>query len=219
MSLRGLVLCFVVAMTFGVVAGAEESSEDGVLLRQRLNKITGRDRVKISPVQDLRGAVVALQPWYTAARSKADAGRREEYLAELVDAVEGASAEFGIDQYMAIVVARRESSLFPRIGHGIVLGAKGDTGYFQILPRSEAMAVCRVCDDLKAPECNARVALCYMVHLKKRCGDDPWVWMSAYRTGGCPGGSEARKMPEIRMTRRFLCDILGPARCQERWPE
>jgi hypothetical protein len=170
-------------------------------------------------VGDLRSAVVTLQPWFVSAKSQDDADRREAHLSELVSAVTEASKEYGVDPYLAISIARRESSLFPRVGRGIVLGKNGDTGYFQILPRGEAVHVCGVCDDLKLPQCNARVALCYMTHLKKRCGSDPWVWMAAYRYGRCPDRDEARDMPEIRLTRRFLGEIVGAARCQALWPE
>jgi hypothetical protein len=159
--------------------------------------------------EEVRAAAHKLQPWY-AVRSMP---WRAAHLDKLSRAVCAASAETGVSPLLAIAVARRESSLLPRVGLGKKVGSRGEQGYFQVLPGSPAARL-GACDQTE-PACNALSALRYMRALQTRCGEDPWVWVGAYGAGHCPTPLEARRWGVVRVARRFYCEV---ADCDTGWP-
>jgi len=124
-----------------------------------------------------------------------------------------------VSPWLALAVARRESSLHPRVGRGHQVGTLGEVGYFQVIPGGAAERTCgRGCDQAE-PECNARTAMCWLAHSRTECGTDPWVYVGAYGRRRCPrNAAEARRWPEVRRARGFLCEAMG-ASCVTTWPE
>ena len=156
--------------------------------------------------QDLITAgVVALQPWYEA---------RPRDAARIARIIDEAATSNGIDPWLAVAIARRESSLL----QGQV-GSLGEQGMFQVMPRSAALRVCRRGCSIDQPRCNAEVAMCFLAHVREICGsDDTWVWVGAYGMSRCPTPREARSMVSTRRARAFLVDLVGEERAAESWP-
>jgi len=164
-------------------------------------------------------AAQALQPWFYQANTVEGQGRRAALLVDLTRAVCISSAAFDIDPLLALSVARRESSLLPRVGLGQQNGLRGERGYFQVMPDGAAERYRpNVCSQHE-PKCNAMTALGFMAELRDNVcqSDDPWIWLGAYGRGRCPDAQEARAWDELRLARRFLCDITED--CNDIWPE
>lgn len=164
------------------------------------------------PVLDsMTAAVIKLQPYIY--------GGAEEEARSLASVIHDAAMDNGVDPWVALAVARRESSLHPRVGLGQVTGSLGELGYFQVFPGGAAERMCGQGCDQADPGCNARTATCWMAHVREQCGDDPWSYVGAYGRRRCPRNTaEARRWPEVRRAREFLCEAMG-ASCDTTWPE
>jgi len=162
-------------------------------------------------------AAQTLQPWFTTGVGTARTVRANQ-LTTLTKAICTATDETGINPLLALAIARRESSLLPLIGLGKRDGARGERGYFQVLPRGPAEKFAPPGCSQHDPECNATTALRYLKHVRTVCGhpDDPWVWIGAYGTSRCPSPTEARTWIGLKVARRFLCDV--DKNCDVTWP-
>lgn len=157
-----------------------------------------------------------LQPWYKTGPLTTLA-TRAQHLKTLTAAICKASNETGINPLIALAVARRESSLLPMVGLGEKNGARGERGYFQILPRGPAEQFAPDHCDQYDPLCNAMTAMRYMVHVQTVCNThDPWVWIGAYGTSKCPSSRDAREWMGLKAARHFLCEVDD--NCDETWP-
>lgn len=172
----------------------------------------GRERESGSETLDrLTAAVVELQPWYR---------RRPNRARRLADIIYTAAREHGVDPWIALSMAYRESSLAPNVGRGDRLGALGEEGYFQVMPSSYPRRVCGQGRDMGQPRANADTAMCYVAHVREVCeSDDPWVYVAAYGMRGCPSPERARRLPSPRRRRETLCDVVGDTECDSIWPQ
>jgi soluble lytic murein transglycosylase-like protein len=156
---------------------------------------------------ELRNLVGKLQPWFA---SRPMQSRR------IADIVYTAATEHGVDPYIALVYASRESGF--RAG---ARGALNEHGVFQVMPNGHAR---RTCDpehrDLGQPRVNADVAMCYYAHLTELCEtDDPSVITAAYGTGRCMEPEAARRLACVQRKRAELVKAIGAERAATIWPE
>lgn len=149
-------------------------------------------------------AIIKLQPSY------ADRRHRARRLAEII---REPAAEYGINPFIALAIAMKESSLLPNR-----MGALGEEGYWQVMPRGYARRVCSGGCEPSSPRCNARTAICYMDHVRSLCGDSPWVWVNAYGMRRCPREAETRAMRPSRRARGFLVATVGEEEADQIWP-
>lgn len=163
-------------------------------------------------------AAQKLQPWYYRATSTEGFTRRSRALREFTDAVCTISPAHQVDPLLAVALAFRESSLLPQVGLGEKNGQRGERGYWQVMPGGKAESF--VSDECSqhTPLCNAQSAFSYLAWLRERCqSDDLWVIVGAYGRGECPNQEQAREWAEVRIARRYYCDI--DSLCEQRWPE
>lgn len=156
----------------------------------------------------LAEAVVRLQP---RRFSPGDPAARQ-----IAGMVRDAARRFGQDPYVALAIARRESSFDPRVGNGEIVGGLGERGFFQIYPDGAAEKLCGGCDQAE-PVCNAHTAMCWLSLRREECGESPWVYVGAYGRRKCPKRWEARGWREVRRARMFFCLAMGQG-CEDYWP-
>jgi hypothetical protein len=164
-------------------------------------------------------AAQTLQPWFYNANTIEGQERRSAHLVDLTRAVCISSRAFDIDPLLSLAVARRESSLLPRVGRGEQNGARGERGYFQVMPDGAAERFRPTECSQHEPKCNAMTAMGFMADLRDNVcqSADPWVWLGAYGRGRCPSPDEARTWSELHLARRFLCEVTED--CASIWPE
>jgi soluble lytic murein transglycosylase-like protein len=175
-------------------------------------RMAGRERpTDDGDVTRLTEAVVELQPWY---RKRGRSARR------LADIIYTAAREHGVDPFLALSMAYRESSLLPSVGRGERVGALGEEGYFQVMPSSYPRRVCGEGRNMGQPRANADTAMCYVAHVREVCeSHDPWVYVAAYGMRGCPSPERARQLPSPRRRRETLCTVVGDTECDTIWPQ
>jgi hypothetical protein len=170
-------------------------------------------------------AVQQLQPWYRRAPDAVVASRRAAQLRDLTDAICAASTAYDINPLLAVAVAFRESSLLPQVGLGGRNGARGERGYFQVMPGGAAEAFRPGECSQHEPRCNAFTALGYMASLRQQSslagygkgGLLTWVYLGAYgRSTGIPSLEEAVEFTELHRARATFCRI--EEECDEVWP-
>ena len=156
-------------------------------------------------------AVIHYVPRFRARQTKA---RR------LVSIIYDAAMTHRIDPWIALAVAYRESSLLPSVGSGGRRGARGELGYFQIMPGGSAMRVCGAGRPMTSPAANADTAMCYLAHVRQLCeSDDPSIYVAAYSMRNCPTTpAKALRIPATRRARELLCEMAGDERCERIWP-
>lgn len=158
-----------------------------------------------------------LQPWFYSSRDVETLTKRHARLNDLTNAICTASEENNIDPILAVAIAFRESGLHPFVGLGSRDGARGERGYFQVMPEGTAQRFSPGNCSQHEPDCNAITAFRFMNYLKQRCGDNTWVWLGAYGRGiDCPTEEQAKEWNEVRLARNYLCKIGD---CNEIWPE
>lgn len=161
-------------------------------------------------LDQLTEAMVRLQP------GRFEAGDPEAK--RIAGIVRDAALRFGQDPYVALAIARRESSFDPRVEDGRIVGSLGERGFFQVYPNGAAEKTCGGCDQTD-PTCNAHTAMCWLSLRRQECGESPWVYVGAYGRKKCPKRWEARGWREVRRARMFFCLALGPDQdCGEAWP-
>jgi len=168
----------------------------------------------LSPVVDteedaLVSAIVELQPSY---RTRPSAARR------LAGIISDAAEAHGQNVWIALAVAFKESSLRPSVGDATVTGELGEEGYFQVMPRGYASAVCGRGRDMGNARANADTAMCYLGVVQSSCDtEDPWQYVAAYGMKRCPRPGEGRSVRGSKRARAVLCRVRSD--CDEIWPE
>jgi hypothetical protein len=117
-------------------------------------------------------------------------------------------------------MAYRESSLLPSVGSGRRRGARGEVGYFQIMPGGYAQQVCGSGRNMANARANADTAMCYLAHLQGVCrSNDPSIFVAAYGMRSCPTTAEqGMRVRTTRVARELLCRMGGQTRCDAIWP-
>jgi hypothetical protein len=145
---------------------------------------------------------------------------REGAVRRIVSVIFEAASEHGINPWIALSMAYRESSLLPSVGSGRRRGALGEVGYFQIMPGGYAIHVCGSGRSMTSARANADTAMCYLAHIREVCeSDDPSVYVAAYGMRNCPtDATTAMRLPRARRARSILCQMAGEERCNVIWP-
>jgi hypothetical protein len=163
-------------------------------------------------------AVQKLQPWYYRDRDPVVLSRRAGHLRDFTEAVCAEAPSRGIDPLLAVALAFRESSLLPQVGLGQKNGARGERGYFQIMPDSFAERFAPEECSQHVPACNAKTAMSLLAWLRdERCQGAPQQWIGMYGRGVCAGPRESADWLEVQVARRFFCSIADD--CAAVWPE
>lgn len=184
--------------------------------KTRIEELLAEDETQRQRVTEIDAAIVKLQPWFGQGITAMEISRRGFYKRELIAAISRATRRYEIDHRIAVAMAMRETSLLPYYGYGGKSGSAGERGYFQVYPHGEAERTCSAGCNQFDPACNAITAMCYLASRRDRCGDDPWLYVSAYNQGGCVSPSAARELAYTRGVRARLCAF---ADCQTIWPE
>ena len=209
MALVGrLMVCFSIALSIWVF---------GRMLIGNEVEMTDREEIAVRLWHDAQ----VLQPWYRRAKTQGEVEYRGKMLKELTRSLIAAWEETGVDPFIGLAIARRESSLRPRVGHGKILGSRGEQGYFQVMPGGviERQYAPDDCQDMTDPLCNARTAFRAMKGIQDRCpGSSPWVWVGVYGRGhsGCPLESNVKQWHEVLLARSYYCTIVED--CDATWP-
>jgi hypothetical protein len=192
-------------------------AEIEVETERRAEALRNEERRRAEMHGAVRNGISRLQPWFLGGSSAREVRSRQTRRNEIADAILRAADQHGFDSRIAVAMARRESSLMPSIGTGRRNGSRGEMGYFQIMPNGFAQGVCgRGCDQYDV-DCNARTAMCYLDHCRRRCGNDPWLYVGGYGRSRCPRNrAEAATWPEVQKARSFLCEAYE--NCSEIWP-
>jgi len=173
-------------------------------------------------VQQVWYGAQQLQPWYRRAAGPDTMVKRAKVLRDFTDATCAEVARTGIDPLLAVAIAFRESSLLPQVGLGEKNGARGERGYFQVLPGGGAERFApEGCVSQHDVRCNAATAMSYLAWLRdENCPGAISQWVGAYGRGRCVGPLESREWPEVQVARRHFCALMGsPERCEAAWPE
>jgi hypothetical protein len=190
---------------FPVVSVAEVS-----LSRQKIEEATLESEVQTGvKLEPLAYAIIKLQPWYKTRPLKAD---------EIAYSIERASKQYNHNPFIALAIARRESSLMPTAGNKRGIGYGIDRGLFQIRSGGVAERYCGYCDQFNY-DCSARTALCWLDKTREMCGDSPWQFVAGYGRNECPRDlGHAKTWREVKLARSFLCKVSEKL-CNEVWPE
>lgn len=169
-------------------------------------------------------AAQRLQPWYYRGVDPVTLSKRARHLQDFTDAVCAEAPVRGIDPLLAVAIAFRESSLLPQVGLGQKNGARGERGYFQIMPGPDGRIsfaerfAPEDCVSQHVPSCNAATAMAFLAWQRDtNCPGPTQTWIGAYGRGRCAGPREAAEWLEVQVVRRFYCEI-EPA-CDSTWPE
>jgi hypothetical protein len=132
---------------------------------------------------DLTGATLRYQPRATEAEARA-----------IASAILSASEEYGVPALLLWRIGARESAWLPSVGSGERRGARGELGYWQVLPAGAALFECGEGREPTTPSGGASIAACWLAHLLRVCGSPSWaVAVAAYGRGRCPA-SEAEAL-------------------------
>ena len=164
----------------------------------------------VEPVLEMADQIQVWQPWYSAR------DYRREHAVFLAKAFHGAAKTHGIDPWLALAIARRESSLDPNVGNGKRCGSRGEQGYFQIMPRGAALKACGKQRNMFDVGANADTAMCYLKLMQDHCPGSTWRWVAAYGWRRCPSEREAREDRATKLAREFYCQAVRG--CDRTWP-
>lgn len=157
-------------------------------------------------IEAIRAAIETLQPSVGDARGRS-----------LALLIYDEAHRSKIDARLVVAVAYRESSFARAVEEGRRVGALGEVGLMQVMPRGTAERRHGDGCDQRDAACSIKTGVRYLADCRTKCGDrDPWVWVAAYARRACPSPSAARGDKAAKRARRLLCTV--EPECESIWP-
>lgn len=199
-----------IAIVISLLCGVTISNAE---VTNRRNSYMGDLLEHTDNIYTVREAIETLQPYF-----KSDCTKRARLKKNLANAIYKSAITYDIDFRYAVALASRESSFLPIIGARPVEGSKA-RGYFQVLVSGAAVSKCSDgCNQFNVT-CNAETAMCWLDWCRRKCGNNPWMYLGGYGRSYCPANPRAAKnWPELRALRSKLCNGFGEKACNELLP-